>query len=132
MADCIFCKIIAGEIPASKVFEDETVVAFLDINPVVAGHTLIIPKQHVATMADASNEVIADVFSKAKKLMVGIKKAMNADFVAVSIVGVDVPHFHVHLIPRSHDDGLANFWPTKKYGAGEIEALAVKIKSLLF
>ncbi len=129
--DCIFCKIVAGEIPAAKLYEDDKLLAFLDINPVNKGHTLIIPKSHHQMMVDTPDELVSDIFTKAKKLMAGIKDSLNADFVAVSVVGVDVPHFHVHLVPRYYDDGLANWWPTKKYDEGEMEQYVVKIKKEL-
>lgn len=129
MSKCVFCKIIKGEIPAAKIYEDEKVFAFLDINPVNFGHALVIPKEHHQIMIDTPDELVAYLFVKAKELMKVIKKAMAADFVVVSVVGVDVPHFHVHLVPRYKDDGLQGFWPTKKYGEGEIEKVAEKIKN---
>ena len=127
-SNCIFCKIVSGEIPAAKVYEDDKILAFLDINPVNKGHVLIIPKSHQQTMVDTPDELVADIFIKAKKLMSAIKDGLKADFVAVSVVGVDVPHFHVHLVPRYHDDGLANWWPTKKYDEGEMVEYINRIK----
>src|SRR3989338_164357 len=129
MADCIFCKIVAGEIPAAKVHEDELSVAFLDINPVGDGHTLLIPKAHHQMMSDTPDDLVAALYVTAKQLMVRIKQAMTADFVVLSVVGIDVPHFHIHLIPRHNSDGLANFWPTKKYAKGQSEAVADKSRS---
>ncbi len=127
MNDCIFCKIIKGEIPSAKVYEDDKVFAFLDINPVNYGHTLVIPKEHHQMMHDVPDELLAYCYVKAKELMIKMKKALEADYVTVSVVGLDVPHFHIHLIPRYYDDGLAGFWPTKKYGAGEMEATLGKL-----
>jgi histidine triad (HIT) family protein len=124
---CIFCKIIAGQIPAAKIYEDEKCLAFLDINPVSSGHVLLIPKEHYQMMPDTPDELVAYLFVRAKDLMLKIKKAMQADYVALSVVGVDVPHFHIHLVPRRHDDGLANFWPTKQYAEGEMAEVAEKI-----
>jgi histidine triad (HIT) family protein len=129
--NCVFCKIIAGQIPAAKIYQDDKVLAFLDINPVNKGHVLVIPKQHYSMMTDTPNDLIADIFQKSKKLMLVIKEAVQADFVVVSIVGVEVPHFHVHLVPRYHNDGLAEWWPTKKYDDGEMEKYAEKIKKFL-
>lgn len=131
MSDCIFCKIVAGEIPSYKIYEDEKILTFLDINPVSNGHALIIPKEHHQIMSDVSDDLLAYVFLKVKELMPKIKLAMQADYVVVSVVGVDVPHFHVHIIPRKLDDGLANFWPTKKYADGEAEKIVKKIKNNL-
>lgn len=126
---CIFCKIVKKEIPAEIVFEDEKVLAFLDINPVNPGHTLVIPKEHYPMMGDTPDELISAVYISGKKIMKAIKKAFAADFVAVAVVGIDVPHFHAHLIPRYFNDGLANFWPHKKYGEGEMKETGKKIKN---
>lgn len=128
MENCIFCKIIKGEIPSAKVYEDKKILAFLDINPVNFGHTLVIPKEHYQMLIDTPDDLVAYIFVKVKHLMDNIKKAMKADFVVVSIVGIDVPHFHIHLVPRYFNDGLADFWPTKKYGEGEIEVVAERIR----
>lgn len=129
MENCIFCKIIKGEIPAEKIYADDKVLAFLDINPVTYGHTLVIPKEHYATMTDVPDKLLSYCYLKAKELMIKIKQALGADYVSVSVVGLDVPHFHIHLIPRNFNDGLANFWPTKKYPKGEMEKTAEKIKN---
>jgi histidine triad (HIT) family protein len=131
MDECIFCKIVDGELPSYKIWEDESVFAFLDINPVNEGHVLIIPKFHYQNMVDVPDDVLAKVFVRAKELMKIIKEVMKADYVAVSIVGIDVPHFHVHLVPRYYDDGLADFWPTKKYEEGKAEEVVEKIKSFM-
>lgn len=114
MNDCIFCKIIKGEISSTKVYENDKFFAFLDIEPVSEGHLLIIPKEHIVWMQDANDETISGIFILAKKLMKGIMKALNSDYVQVSVAGKDVPHFHVHLIPRKLDDDLVGF-KTKKY-----------------
>lgn len=129
--DCIFCKIAASEIPAAKVYEDEKCLAFLDINPVSPGHVLLIPKEHFASMTDTPDNLLSYLYVKAKELMPKIKKAMEADYVSISVVGTEVPHFHIHLIPRRFDDGLAGFWPTKFYGPGEMADVAEKIKEEL-
>ena len=127
----VFTKIINREIPANIVYEDEKVIAFLDINPVTNGHTLLVPKEPHEWMSDVPDELLSYTYIKAKELMPKLKEAMNADFVVLSVVGVDVPHFHIHLIPRQHSDGLANFWPTKKYREGEAEEVTRKIKGSL-
>lgn len=131
MEDCIFCKIAKKEIPADIIYEDNKIIAFLDINPVNPGHVLVIPKEHYKSIIDTPDNLISEIFTKSKKLMKVIKKTTNADFVVVSVVGLDVPHFHVHLIPRYLKDGLANFWPTKKYKEGEAKKITEKIKSFL-
>lgn len=114
MEDCIFCKITKKEIPCSKIYEDESFMSFLDIQPVSDGHLLIIPKKHIVWMQDADDDTISGIFKLTKKIMKAVKSALGCDYVVVSVVGKDVPHFHVHLIPRYLNDTLAS-WPTKKY-----------------
>jgi len=130
MDDCIFCKISKSEIPSAKVYEDANFFAFLDINPVSDGHILIIPKKHVVWMQEADDETISGIFKLAKKLMLALKSGLNCDYVQVSIVGKDVPHLHVHLIPRHFNDGFPQF-ETKKYKDGESEVVVKKIISAL-
>ena len=126
MEPCVFCKIANGEIPSSKVYEDANFVAFLDIHPVSNGHLLIIPKQHIIWMQDADDNTIAGIFKLAIKLMRALKAGVNCDYVMISIVGKDVPHFHIHLIPRNLNDGQPQF-PTKEYKDGETSEVAKKI-----
>ena len=130
MTDCLFCKIIQKEIPASIVYEDDTALAFLDINPVTDGHTLLIPKEHHSWIHETPDELLGETFIIAKKLMLALKDAFNADFINVSVVGKDVPHFHIHLIPRYNNDNLSG-WPTKKYQEGEMEQVSNKIRHSL-
>jgi histidine triad (HIT) family protein len=129
--DCIFCKIIAGAIPAEKIYEDTKVFAFLDIRPVNYGHVLVIPKSHHAMMTEVPDELLAYCYIKSKELMIKIKQALKADYISVSVVGLDVPHFHIHLTPRYYSDGLASFWPTKTYPEGEMKKVAEKIKKFI-
>ena len=126
MENCIFCKIIKKEIPCARVYEDENFLAFLDINPVSDGHMMIIPKKHIIWMQDADDETISEIFKLAKKLMLAVKNGVKCDYVQVSIVGKDVPHFHIHLIPRHLNDGFPQF-ATKKYQDGESSKVAKKI-----
>ena len=127
----IFTKIIKREIPADIVYEDDKVIAFLDINPVTDGHTLLITKEQHEWMSDVPDDLLSYIFIKAKELMPKLQKAMSADFVVLSIVGIDVPHFHIHLIPRKHGDGMTDFWPTKKYQESQAKQIAEKIKQYL-
>src|SRR3989338_4173805 len=131
MENCIFCKIVKGEIPTEKIYEDKDILAFLDINPVNYGHTLVIPKEHSKMMVDTSDEILSKVFLKSKELMKVIKEVMKSDYVALAVVGVDVPHFHVHLVPRYFNDGMAAFWTTKKYKNSEIKEIAEKLRGVL-
>jgi histidine triad (HIT) family protein len=128
MQDCIFCKIVKKESPSDIVYEDKNFFAFLDIQPVSDGHILIVPKEHIVWMQDADDEMIAEIFKLSKKLMLAIKKGVGCDYVQLSIVGKDVPHFHIHLIPRYFGDNLPQF-PTKKYKGGEASEVVKKIIS---
>lgn len=130
MNDCIFCKISKGEIPSEKIFEDADFVSFLDIQPVSHGHILIIPKKHVVWMQDADDNTISGIFKLAKKLMRAIKKGVECDYVQLSVSGTDIPHFHIHIIPRYFKDGLSE-WPKMKYEEGDMSKNAKKIISKL-
>ena len=131
MNECVFCKIVKGEIPSDILYEDDEVLAFLDIKPVNFGHTLVIPKKHYEKMENTPDDTISAVFANAKKLMKAVKEAMSADFVALLVIGIDVPHFHVHLIPRYFNDNMPIFWPRKEYRNGEQGKMAEKIKNEL-
>ena len=124
--DCIFCKIAKGEIPSNKVYEDEKFMAFLDIKPIADGHLLVIPKEHVVWMQEADDQTISDIFVLAKKLMLALKNGLPCDYVQVGVVGNEVPHFHIHLMPRYNDIVFPNL-PTKEYKDGEADAIAQKI-----
>ncbi len=126
--NCIFCKIVKKEIPANIIYEDKDVIAFLDIKPVNFGHTLVIPKEHHASMIESPDEIIEKVFVATKKLMVPVKNGSGAEYTALSVVGTEVPHLHVHIIPRSKKDGMAGFWPTKDSIESERIKMAEKIK----
>lgn len=104
MENCIFCKIAIGEIPANKVYEDDTVIAFLDISPKAPGHTLLIPKAHYPWFQDLPDDIYNTLFRAAKKIAQDIKIQNNADYVRLGIVGTDVPHTHIHLVPQKLSD----------------------------
>lgn len=101
MSQTIFEQIVNGTIPCHKIYEDEKTLAFLDIHPVQPGHTLVIPKIAVEFVWDLEPEVYAALMISVQKVAQHIKKSLNADYVGAKIVGVDVPHAHVHLIPFS-------------------------------
>lgn len=125
--DTIFGKIIRGEIPATKVYEDEKCLAFMDINPVSKGHLLLIPKDHYVWMQDVPDELLSYLFVKTKILMKTMIKELGCDYVQISVLGKDVPHFHIHLMPRNLDDTLHG-WPTFTYEGDEMNIIAEKIK----
>lgn len=104
MDNCIFCKIIKGEINSHKVFEDENCFIFLDINPVTLGHTLLIPKEHYKWMQETPDGILNHCFLQAKNLMNKMKDKLKADYIQLSVVGTDVPHFHIHLIPKMYNE----------------------------
>lgn len=95
----IFSKIVAGEIPSHKVAEDENFLAFLDINPLVKGHTLVIPKKEVDYIFDLDDDTLAGLHVFAKKVAKGIEKVIPCERIGVTVIGLEVPHAHVHLIP---------------------------------
>lgn len=129
-AGCIFCKIINKEILCNKIYEDDKFLVFLDIKPVSEGHLIIIPKKHIVWMQDVDDQTIADIFKLTKKMMLALKKSLECDFVQQSVVGNEVPHFHIHLIPRYYNDNFPNF-STKEYKKGEERELIEKITQAL-
>ena len=108
----IFSKIVNGEIPAWKVAEDENYLAFLDIFPVVKGHTLVIPKKEVDYLFDLDDETYIGLQLFAKKVAIGIQKAIPCQKVGVMVLGLEVPHAHIHLVPMQTEADLLHF--TKK------------------
>jgi histidine triad (HIT) family protein len=99
MQDSIFTKINKGEIPSYKIYEDDDVFAFLDIHPITAGHTLVVPKKQVEFLWDLDDETYAKVTAAAKRIALHIRDTLNVSYVGERVVGVDVPHAHIHLIP---------------------------------
>jgi histidine triad (HIT) family protein len=128
--DCIFCKIIAGKIPCAKVFEDSETLAFLDIGPINKGHVLVIPKKHYRWVWDIEEKEAEKLMPKLQRIGKAVQKATKADFVVLSVAGNEVPHAHIHLIPRFYNDGLG-FWPGGKYAEGEMEQFRKKVESAL-
>ena len=104
MDDCIFCKIVKGEIPCYKVYEDDDFIAFLDIKPINEGHTLVIPKKHYRWVWDVNN--FGDYWEFAGKVAKRLIKNLNAEIVNFVTMGKDVPHAHIHIVPRYMGDGL--------------------------
>ena len=130
--DTIFGKIIRGEIPATKVYEDEKCLAFMDINPVSKGHLLLIPKEHYKWMQDVPDELLSYLFIKTKMLMGAIVQSLGCDYVQVSVVGKDIPHFHIHIIPRYFADEIKEISSHTSYAdPEEMTSFAEKIKNVL-
>lgn len=99
MEDSIFTKIIKGEIPSHKIYEDDETLAFLDIHPVAPGHTLVIPKKQVEFLWDLDDDTYQSVMATSKKVALHLREVLHASYVGVKVVGEEVPHTHVHLIP---------------------------------
>ena len=116
---CLFCRIVAGEVAAALIFEDEWTLAFLDHRPLFPGHCLLIPKTHFETLADLPEDLIGPLFGNARLLAGAVEQAMESDgsFVAINNrVSQSVAHLHIHMVPRRKKDGLRGFfWPRQKY-----------------
>lgn len=135
--ESIFTKIIRGDIPAVTVYEDEHVIAFLDLHPVRPGHTLVVPKNQCATLAELPFTDATHVWSIVRKLTLALREGLGCHAVTVLLrdgeaAGQEVAHLHVHLIPRDDNDGLGPGFPGgKQASADEREAVAKRIKTAL-
>ncbi|RQD57615.1 MAG: HIT family protein [Desulfonatronovibrio sp. MSAO_Bac4] len=135
MSQCIFCQIVQGKVPCVRVYENHSVLAFLDIAPVKKGHTLIIPKKHVVNIMDVSSDIAAELHEVIKKVGKGLLEGLSADGFNLGMnnfeaAGQLVMHAHYHLIPRYKNDGL-KLWPQSSYAEDEMNAVAGKISSVL-
>ena len=135
--DCIFCKIIEGEIPAVKVLDEELVLAFMDINPSSRGHMLVVPKKHAENIFEISEGDLAAVIKAVKRCATAVKEALKAEGVTVlQLNGTAsdqiVPHLHIHIMPRWENDGLSvSTWEMKPGDMEEIKDIARKVKEHL-
>lgn len=132
MKDCIFCKIIRGEIPATKVYENDEIIAFLDIMPVNPGHTLVISKEHYENLLSTPEDILCEMISKAKLIAKAVVSGMGAGGFNLGVnngkvAGQIVPHIHFHIMPRYPEDGRV-LWLGKKSDPKELEKIAQKIK----
>ncbi|UXX77636.1 HIT family protein [Reichenbachiella carrageenanivorans] len=127
----IFCKIISREIPAHIVAENDDYLAFLDINPLVEGHCLVIPKTEVDYIYDLSDDVLAGLHLFAKKVALGLKKAIPCERIGMSVIGLEVPHAHVHLIPMNTMDDMNFARPKLRLSTNELATTAATIKSAI-
>jgi len=122
--DCIFCKIVAGEIPSTRVYEDDDILAFMDIGPVIKGHTLVIPKAHFDPITDTPADVLQKVIAVVQKVARAQVAGLGADGINVTqangrVAGQVVPHVHFHVIPRFEGDGHRWNWAAKAYDSPE-------------
>ena len=123
----IFSKIIAGEIPSYKVAEDDRFYAFLDINPLAKGHTLVVPKREVDYIFDLDDEEYAGLTAFAKKVAAAMKKVMPCKRIGVAVLGLEVPHTHIHLVPINKESDMNFFKEKLSLPAEEMAEIAAKI-----
>jgi histidine triad (HIT) family protein len=126
----IFTKIVKGEIPSYKIAEDDNYLAFLDVNPNAKGHTLCIPKQEIDKIFDMDDELYLGLMKFSKKIAIALEKTVPCKRVGMAVVGLEVPHTHVHLIPLNHMDEM-RFQNKVSLSKEEFEALAKSIQSNL-
>lgn len=135
-SDCIFCKIAAGQIPSAKVYEDEHCLAFIDINPLAEGHTLLIPKEHFETIYQMPPDTAAAVTKALPRLARAVRQAVDAEGLNILqnnglCSGQVVMHVHFHLIPRVPGDGLGYRWPAGRYPEGRLEEVCAMVAEAL-
>ena len=135
MNDCIFCKIIKREIPADFIYENDKIVAFLDIRPCNKGHALIVPKAHFTDLLETPDDVLADIMTRTKKIAPAIMKEVDAEgfnsiFNTKPAAGQVIFHTHMHIIPRFKNDGLKH-WPEKDLSKEEMRKIKEQIRAEL-
>jgi histidine triad (HIT) family protein len=132
---CVFCSIVSGETPADVVLDEPAFLAFLDSRPVFKGHTLLVPREHVVTLADLPAELRDGFLEVAQRLSRAVVDGLGAQgsFVAMNnVVSQSVPHLHLHVVPRTKGDGLRGFfWPRTKYADGEAEDYAARLRAAM-
>ena len=134
--DCLFCRMVAGQIPVTKIYEDEVVLAFLDIGPISNGHTLVIPKQHFDQLHNCPAELLSQVSCRLSNIARAVSTAMNSDGYNVlcnngRAAGQVIEHLHFHIIPRKTADGVFSRWPSYQYKTGQIGSIAARIREHL-
>ena len=130
--DCVFCRIVRGELPCYKVYEDNDFLSFLDIRPLSRGNCLVIPKKHVKWVYDVEN--FGDYFEVAKKVGLAAQKAFNSKWISFFTLGLEVPHAHIRVIPRYEKDlhgPVVDINVFEKFNEGEMQKIADKIKENL-
>jgi histidine triad (HIT) family protein len=133
--DCLFCRIIAGEVDAEIVATSEIAVSFLDHRPVFKGHTLVVPREHVVTLTDLPATAVGPYFLEVQRVTRAVVAGVEADgsFVAMNnVISQSVAHLHTHVVPRRRKDGLRGFfWPRTKYADGEAAEYAARVSAVL-
>lgn len=133
---CIFCRLVAGEIPSAKVFEDVLTVAFMDIGQVTPGHVLVATRRHAATLLDTTPEEAAAIMQTAHRVARTVQAAFNPPGLTLlqangALGGQTVAHFHMHVVPRHEDDGIALTWPRKEPPAAVLADYAERLRAAL-
>jgi len=132
---CLFCDIVSKSVEARVVFEDKISLAFLDHRPLFAGHTLLVPKKHYATLLDLPDDLAGAFFGNVRRLASAVERGLAAQgsFLAMNNhVSQSVPHLHVHIVPRKFKDGLKGFfWPRQRVSEEQMEEARVKVISAL-
>jgi histidine triad (HIT) family protein len=136
VADCVFCRLRDGQIPSTRVYEDERTIAFMDINPLNDGHTLVISRVHAATIFEVDEADLGAAIATAKRVANAIRQALRPDGLNLlqangAAAFQSVPHFHLHLIPRFTGDGKGFDWPIVPGDRGRIQGVAEKIRTAL-
>jgi histidine triad (HIT) family protein len=135
-ADCVFCKIRDGEIPSMRIYEDDLTLAIMDINPLNAGHCLVIVKSHAPTIFDAEESDLQAAIATAKKVAMGLRAAVKPDGLNMLQANgpaafQSVPHYHLHLIPRWNNDGKGFDWPLVPGDRAQIQAVGVRLREAI-
>ncbi|PWR05323.1 HIT family protein [Micromonospora acroterricola] len=136
MSGCVFCAIVAGEVPAFRVTDEPDGVAFLDTRPVFAGHVLVVPRVHLVTLAELPADLLPGYFALVQRIAVAVETGLGAGgtFVAMNNkVSQSVPHLHTHVVPRTRGDGLRGFfWPRTRYpGDQDARDIAARVAGAL-
>ncbi|GAA3347677.1 HIT family protein [Amorphoplanes nipponensis] len=136
MPDCLFCSIVAGDVPAFRVVDTADGVGFLDIRPVFKGHVLLVPRPHVGQLSDLPAALLPGYFALVQRVAAAVPAALSAQgtFVAMNnVVSQSVPHLHTHIVPRTKGDGLRGFfWPRTKYASDEeAQSYADRVRNTL-
>jgi histidine triad (HIT) family protein len=135
-SDCIFCKIVAGAVPCFKIYEDDSTLSFLDINPVNPGHALIIPKRHSPTLFAVPDEDLRAIIPVVKRIAAAVQEELSPDGINLHQANgpgaaQSVLHFHIHVVPRRFGDGLIVNWELRPGDKAEIAAVAERLKRVI-
>jgi histidine triad (HIT) family protein len=134
--ECLFCKMVAGRIPVTKIYEDDVVLSFLDIRPISDGHTLVVPKQHFEMLHECPAEQMGLIASRISRIAKAVVDAMDCEGYNLlnnngRSAGQLIEHLHFHIIPRNAGDGLFERWPSYEYQQGRIGEIAAEIRKNL-